>query len=195
MASKIQIRRDSAADWTSANPTLAVGEMGYETDTGKLKFGDGTTAWNSLGYFNDTSHKVIIKSTDETVASSETLQDDDELKFSLLSGESWGFEITFMASEAASNPNIKFRLAAADGLTGSIEYTWVKFGTTANSNISDFTTDSGAIALDTTKSGILVMGAVKATANGTLQLQWAQATSDIDVTTVHALSKLTAHKS
>lgn len=46
----IKLRRDTAANWTSANPTLASGEPGIETDTGKLKFGDGTTAWTSLGY-------------------------------------------------------------------------------------------------------------------------------------------------
>jgi len=50
MATKIQLRRDAAADWTSANPTLSAGEFGYETDTTKYKIGDGTTAWNSLGY-------------------------------------------------------------------------------------------------------------------------------------------------
>jgi hypothetical protein len=44
------IRNDTAANWTSANPTLGDGEWGYETDTGKLKIGDGATAWNSLGY-------------------------------------------------------------------------------------------------------------------------------------------------
>ncbi len=50
MANKIQIRRDTAANWTSANPTLSQGEQGYETDTGKLKIGNGSTAWTSLGY-------------------------------------------------------------------------------------------------------------------------------------------------
>jgi hypothetical protein len=47
----IQLKRDVAADWTSNNPTLAAGQPGYETDTGKIKFGDGATAWNSLAYF------------------------------------------------------------------------------------------------------------------------------------------------
>ena len=51
MAVQIQIRRDLAAHWISANPTLAEGEAGYETDTGKIKYGDGTTAWNSLAYY------------------------------------------------------------------------------------------------------------------------------------------------
>jgi hypothetical protein len=46
----IQLRRDTAANWTSANPTLASGELGYETDTGNFKIGNGSTAWASLSY-------------------------------------------------------------------------------------------------------------------------------------------------
>ena len=51
MASIIQIRRDTASAWTSANPTLAQGELALETDTLKLKAGDGTTVWTSLTYY------------------------------------------------------------------------------------------------------------------------------------------------
>lgn len=50
MVAQIQMRRDSAADWTSANPVLAEGEFGFETDTLKYKIGDGSTGWNSLKY-------------------------------------------------------------------------------------------------------------------------------------------------
>lgn len=50
MPQQIQLRRGTAAQWTSANPTLAAGELGAETDTGKYKLGDGATAWNSLAY-------------------------------------------------------------------------------------------------------------------------------------------------
>jgi Major tropism determinant N-terminal domain len=46
----IKIRRDTAANWTANNPVLTTGEPGLETDTKKLKFGDGSTAWNSLAY-------------------------------------------------------------------------------------------------------------------------------------------------
>lgn len=53
MADVIQIRRDTSANWTSVNPTLAQGEFGYETNTGKIKIGDGSTAWNSLAYSFD----------------------------------------------------------------------------------------------------------------------------------------------
>lgn len=55
---RIRLRRDTAANWTAENPVLLLGEVGFETDTRKLKLGDGTTAWNSLlyvqGYDNPT---------------------------------------------------------------------------------------------------------------------------------------------
>lgn len=51
MAYKVlQLRRDTAANWTSNNPTLAAAEVGVETDTLKFKIGDGATVWASLGY-------------------------------------------------------------------------------------------------------------------------------------------------
>lgn len=60
MADKIQFRRDTAANWTTANPVLAQGELGYEIDTGRVKLGDGTTPWNSLSYsFEANSHGAL----------------------------------------------------------------------------------------------------------------------------------------
>lgn len=49
----IQERKDTAANWTSANPVLLDGEYGLETDTKKRKLGDGVTAWISLAYYSD----------------------------------------------------------------------------------------------------------------------------------------------
>jgi hypothetical protein len=50
MTSVIQIKRGTASAWTSANTVLAAGEVGFETDTKKMKVGDGSTAWTSLAY-------------------------------------------------------------------------------------------------------------------------------------------------
>ena len=50
----MQQRRDTAANWTNNNPTLKGGEIGYETDTGYLKIGDGSAAWTALGYIDGT---------------------------------------------------------------------------------------------------------------------------------------------
>jgi len=47
---QFQIRRGTAALWTATNPTLAAGELGYETDTGNFKIGTGAATWTSLGY-------------------------------------------------------------------------------------------------------------------------------------------------
>jgi hypothetical protein len=50
MAVIVQLRRDSAANWTAINPVLAEGEAGFELDTKSYKIGDGATAWNDLDY-------------------------------------------------------------------------------------------------------------------------------------------------
>lgn len=64
MAIILKWRRDTAANWTSNNPTLAQGEPGFETDTGKYKVGDGTTAWNSLSYGAYSTNAVAALFTD-----------------------------------------------------------------------------------------------------------------------------------
>lgn len=50
MPTQIQLRRGTAAQWTAANPVLAQGELGLETDTKLYKIGDGATLWNALDY-------------------------------------------------------------------------------------------------------------------------------------------------
>lgn len=50
MAQQIQFRNGTAAQWTTANPILAMSELGHENDTALFKMGDGLTAWNSLPY-------------------------------------------------------------------------------------------------------------------------------------------------
>lgn len=51
MANKIQLRRGLASEWTSSDPLLSAGEVGFEIDSGKFKIGDGTTYWSGLDYF------------------------------------------------------------------------------------------------------------------------------------------------
>ena len=58
MATRMQQRRGTASQWTSANPVLNAGEMGWESDTNKFKIGDGTNHWADLDYFADTNSTV-----------------------------------------------------------------------------------------------------------------------------------------
>lgn len=48
---RVQLRSDTAANWTSINPTLALGEVGVETDTRSIKVGTGAATWTALPYF------------------------------------------------------------------------------------------------------------------------------------------------
>lgn len=65
-----RIRRDTAANWTSVNPVLKLGEPGLETDTRKVKYGDGSTAWNSLAYaYGDANSWQLVSTTGASLAS------------------------------------------------------------------------------------------------------------------------------
>ena len=52
---QLQVRSDTASAWTAANPVLLAGEPGFETDTGKLKIGDGVRNWATLPYTSGVS--------------------------------------------------------------------------------------------------------------------------------------------
>lgn len=72
VVTQIQVRRGTASSWTSANPTLAAGEWGYETDTGLAKIGNGSTAWTSLDYFGGSN---LLEFNEETASYSLVLAD------------------------------------------------------------------------------------------------------------------------
>ena len=59
MPYRILLRRDNSAKWIQNDPVLMLGEPGYETDTGKLKIGDGQTPWSSLAYYNGLDLTVV----------------------------------------------------------------------------------------------------------------------------------------
>jgi hypothetical protein len=61
VVTQIQIRRGTASQWTSTNPTLAAGELGLETDTLLMKAGNGSTAWTSLAYINQYALPVLLQ--------------------------------------------------------------------------------------------------------------------------------------
>jgi len=66
MASRIQMRRGTLAQWTSANPILAIGESGYETDTNRIRIGDGTTNFLSLPFLGNTGLLFVTAPASKT---------------------------------------------------------------------------------------------------------------------------------
>lgn len=73
---KIQLRRDTASNWSTNNPTPSAGEPCFETDTGKLKIGDGITAYNSLPYQGGTSDTAVTTDTAQTIFGLKTFEND-----------------------------------------------------------------------------------------------------------------------
>lgn len=69
MATRMQQRRGTATQWTTANPVLAAGEIGFEIDTYKFKIGDGINQWDDLDYFgaSDDVLASIINAAPETL--------------------------------------------------------------------------------------------------------------------------------
>lgn len=139
MANKIQWRRDTAANWTSVNPILSDGMPGYEKGTGKLKIGDGVTAWNALPY----SFEGV---TDHGALSG--LNDDDHLQYlnetrhdALPSDNPHG--VTAAQVGLGSVPNID----ATDRLNHT--------GTQLSSTISDF---AAQVAIDETTTSLTLVG-------------------------------------
>jgi len=88
MAARMQQRRGTAAQWTSANPVLGSGEIGFETDSDRFKIGNGTSVWTALPYFSDAD--LIIDGAPETLNTLNKIAaaiNDDPSFFSTISTE------------------------------------------------------------------------------------------------------------
>ena len=120
MAIQIQIRRDTATNWSSNNPTLANGELGFVTDTTQLKIGNGSTAWNSLPYFlnsaSATTAEIAAAVANLIDLSPETLNTLNELAAAI--GDDANFATTINSNIlSASAYALSQANAYADGLT------------------------------------------------------------------------------
>lgn len=77
MAQIIRTRRDIKENWETENPVLALGEQGYETDTKKLKFGNGVNPWNELPYFRGAFEEADEEKLDAIPTPSTIVVDND----------------------------------------------------------------------------------------------------------------------
>lgn len=108
------LRRGLKADWTAKNEILLQGEFGLELDTGKLKIGDGTTAWNTLAYFaaGDVGGVTALSGTSHTLA----LVDANK---TLISGSSSAFALSIPLN--ATIPfDIGTKIAYTQGAAGAL---------------------------------------------------------------------------
>jgi uncharacterized protein YoxC len=144
MATRMQQRRGTAAQWTEANPVLAAGEIGFETDTSKFKIGDGDNQWADLEYFID---EASLSGSLTGVASEEYV---DSAISALVDG----------APEALNTLN---ELAAALGDNAD----FITGFNTLNSTVSDLNTELGT--LESTVDGLQTAVDGLTTTTGNLQ--------------------------
>jgi len=123
MAVKIQMRRDTAAAWTAANPVLAAGEMGLETDTTYYKIGNGSTAWNSLAYG---AYNGTISNNTITTA---MLQDNSVTSAKIAAG-------TIVASDIASDAITTAKILDGNVTAAKLAATSVTAGSYTTANIT-----------------------------------------------------------
>jgi hypothetical protein len=126
-------RKDTAANWTAANPILLSGEIGYETDTKKFKIGDGTTNWNSLAYL-----PIPDGSGNLTITGNLEIGTTGSLTFEGSTAN--GFETTLAVTDPTADrtitlPNVSGTVVTT-GDTGSVTSTMIADGTIVNADIS-----------------------------------------------------------
>ena len=126
MATRMQQRRGTAAQWISTNagagPVLNAGEMGWESDTNKFKIGDGTNNWTSLDYFSDINSTVNPAFGSSITFEGATAND---------------FETTFAITDPTADRTLTFPDATGTvALTSDITVTASSTNTLSNKSIS-----------------------------------------------------------
>lgn len=146
MAVQILLRRGLASDWAIANPTLAAGEPGIETDTGKIKVGDGTRLWNALPY---AAGLESLRLQDLSDVASSTPSTGQVLKWN---GSTWApaadassedDDTTYTVSATSSTGGANITLAGSDSSTDSVKLA-------EGSNVTITQTDTNTITISAT---------------------------------------------
>ncbi len=168
MAQQIILRKGTAEAWTLANPTLAAGEPGVETDTGKFKLGNGVTAWVSLAYavgtiptdvgdLTDTGNLIPANLADLADVASTAPSTGQVLKWD---GAQWlpsadatsdgGSGATYTVSAETATGGANLRLTGSDASTDDVKFASGAGITVAQTDADTITIASTVTDTDTT---------------------------------------------
>lgn len=155
MATQIQLRRDTASNWSSANTVLALGEIGYATDLYKFKIGDGSTAWNSLAYqgftliADDSTGTLISNGDDFKVAGGDSIS-------TAVSGNvvTVNLDNTITVDHISSSDSTAVNIDDGLNISGVLSVNTIEINTISSNdssaiNIDDALNVSGTLSVDT----------------------------------------------
>lgn len=167
---KIQLRRDTAANWTANNPTPASGEPCFETDTGKFKIGDGVTTYNNLPYQggSSTPTNMVTVDTDQTITG--------EKVFLRPNTSNKGLNVALGSNATNPDASVHIGRASNSDFTGGM----IRFDSTDIAAIVGLQQQSGSGTMKISSSGDLINYAAGTTEirNGTT---WATSKSGIRI--------------
>ncbi|MBD9700637.1 hypothetical protein IHE56_00730 [Streptomyces sp. ID01-12c] len=214
--SRFLVDTDGTLNWgpgasTATDTALSRGGVGSLTlsgaltTTGAVSVGNGLTVSGNLSVSGIGFRSFVRKTADESVTSSTTLQNDNELVLAVSANCTYAFRVWLLATDATdANGDIKFAFTfpasavchfsgrgphtlLASGAFGDGEYIG-RNTATSGSTVASYGLTTSVIGIEIT--GLLIVGANA----GNLQLQWAQNTSDANATTVQAGSFMTLER-
>jgi hypothetical protein len=180
MATRMQQRRGTAAQWTAANPILAAGEIGFETDTSKFKMGNGSSTWSALQYFANAAELAAI--IDGAPALLNTL---DELAAAI--GDDANFAATVAGHTSATTSVHGIANTAALATTAAMN---TAISISAGASAQDATTKA-----DAAQAAAIAAAATDATAKVTTTASAAATaltTHNTDTTDIHGIADTAA---
>lgn len=121
MASQIKLRRGTASQWSSQNPTLAEGEIGFEIDTNKIKIGNGNTNWLNLEYLVDLSSYLTIIDASENYATKEYADNSASVAAASIVDSSPESLNTLNELAAALNDDANFATTVTNSLSSKLD--------------------------------------------------------------------------
>ena len=183
----------------TGDPTGVNGAMYYNSNTGKFRCYEAS-AWKNC--ISAATSKFIVKGTTESVNASTTLQDDDELQFTMGAGETWIFEVRALVTNSNSaGPDWKSAILASTATSCNVTLSGSEPAGAAFPQVTttDCTTPgatvNATIVADTDSYNVAMQGRVTDNGSGgTVKFQWAQNTSTAVNLQVRAGSYLLAQK-
>ena len=165
MSSKILLRRGTAAQWSSSNPILGVGELGIETDTLKIKIGNGTSTWTQLtSYANVTPSQLTSEINNLINAAPSTLDTLNELAAAINNDASFSTTVNNLLTGKVSKSGGDTITASTASTVGLV----IQGAASQTANLQQWKNSAGTTLGNFDKNGILTVidfsaGAVNAT--------------------------------